>query len=121
MINPREVIVQWESLQHASVQIPLTFGINLPSSSDDLPIEVTVTDCTSQRIPVQLNRAGNYAMTGSFVPIRVGKMVVSVLAYGEHVVGSPQTCFAYDASAVRIENVTQPGIVGREVSFTGRK
>lgn len=122
VINPREVVVRWDGLQAASVQNPVTFNISVPAATsfDDIPLEAMVTDASGQRIPVQLNRAGNYGMTATFVPVRVGKMTISVLACGEHVIGSPFASFAYDASAVRIENVSQPGIVGREMCFTGR-
>ena len=56
-----------------------------------------------------------------FVPMEVGPHTVSVLYTGSQVNGSPFTTYCYDASRVKIVDVSpQPGKVGQQMGFTGQ-
>ena len=55
-----------------------------------------------------------------FTPLLIGPHNISVEYGGQSATGSPYTCNVYDASKVKILDVTRMGVVGEELEFTGK-
>ena len=55
-----------------------------------------------------------------FTPLEVGGHTLSVNFAGQPIKGSPFTCYSYDASRVRIVDITSPAKPNEPLSFTGK-
>lgn len=54
-----------------------------------------------------------------FTPSSVGSHVISGNYGGQTIPGSPYTCHVYDAETVRLLDISQTGVIGNEMGFTG--
>ena len=77
------------------------------------------TDPFNRSVHARVDRLPDGLQRVEFTPTEVGPHVVSILYGGQPVRGSPHTTMAYDASRVRIVDVTQDGAIGQDHGFTG--
>ncbi len=75
-------------------------------------------DSHNRNLPTKISHQGSYLRV-DFTPVEVGPHIMNVLYNGQPVGGSPYTCYCYDASRVRIIDVTQTGKINEEMGFTG--
>ena len=54
-----------------------------------------------------------------FTPQVVGPHVLTLAYGGQEVAGTPYVCNVYDASKVKVKDVSQSGIFGQLMGFTG--
>ena len=54
-----------------------------------------------------------------FTPNIVGPHILAIQYGGQSIPGSPYRCNVYDISKVRVTDVSQKGIIGNDMGFTG--
>ena len=80
---------------------------------------ISIPDPFNRQVHTRVSQSQGSAYQAEFTPNEVGPHSVSVLFGGQPVPGSPATTFAYDASRVKIVDVTPSGGLAQERGFTG--
>ncbi|XP_035712922.1 filamin-A isoform X3 [Folsomia candida] len=115
VIDASKVVLKGDGLEKVPVGKRATFTIE-PEGKPGFP-EVKVTGPAKNVVHSSIQTPSDNKFLGEYVPLEVGDHTVDVSIGGVVVPGSPFLVKAYDASKVRVTDIT-PGIRGKPVYFS---